>query len=113
MFERNTYQDKEHIFLIDENRRIIVHQDSEQIGRIMDFAGIDDVYHNKSGNFQTQLYGKEHLIIYQPTAIDGWMMISAVPMEEITKEAAPIRSNLMQILYLCLVLNLLISLAVT
>ncbi|GIP61067.1 cache domain-containing sensor histidine kinase [Paenibacillus woosongensis] len=113
MFERNNYQNRGSIFLIDENRRIIVHQNNEEIGQIMDIAGIDEIYEQKSGNFRTPLYGEEHLIIYQPTAVEGWMMISAVPMSEITSQSAPLKSNLARILYLCLILNVLISLAVT
>ncbi|MNJ36000.1 Sensor histidine kinase YpdA [compost metagenome] len=113
MFERNNYQNNGSIFLIDENRRIIVHQNADEIGQIMDIDGIDEIYEQKSGNFRTPFYGEEHLIIYQPTAVEGWMMISAVPMREITSQSAPLKSNLARILYLCLILNVLISLAVT
>lgn len=113
MFERSMYQSQANIFMIDEHRRIIVHQDSAEIGQTMHFAGIDNIYLEKSGNFREQLFGEEHLIIYQPTVIEGWMMISAIPMTEITSQSAPLKSNLNRILYLCLVLNVLISLAVT
>lgn len=113
LFEQSTYQTKGNIFLIDENRKIIVHQDNDKIGNLLDFQNIQKLYEEKSGNFREKINGEEHLVIHQPTIIAGWKMISTVPMLEITDQSKPLKSNLARILYLCLILNTLMSLVIT
>lgn len=113
MFERNAYQSGGNIFMIDENRRIIVHQDSGKIGQILDIEGLNTIDRNRSGHYTAKINGEEHLVIFQPTDLTGWIMISTVPMSEITSQSAPIKTNLARMLYLGIVLNILISLAIT
>lgn len=113
MFERSARQSHENIFLIDEHRRIIVHQDRSKIGQLLHFEGIEQIDQEPSGNYTAMIDGEEHLIIYQPTRIDGWKMLSTVPMSAIRNQSAPIKSTLARILYLCIVLNILISLLIT
>ncbi|GIQ68222.1 sensor histidine kinase [Xylanibacillus composti] len=113
MFERSAYQSSGNIFLVDENRRIIVHQDRRKIGETLYFEGMNQIDREAAGNFTAKINDDEHLIIYQPTLISGWKMLSTVPMTEITNQSAPIKSNLARILYLCIVLNILISAFIT
>jgi len=115
MFEQSAYENRGNIFLVDEHRNIIVHDDSARIGQALDFP--EDVekrlYDQPSGHFQTMINGTETLVIYQPTAVKGWKMISTVPMSDITSQSKPLKTNLGRILYLCLIANTLISLLIT
>ncbi|MEV5028982.1 cache domain-containing sensor histidine kinase [Paenibacillus sp. LPE1-1-1.1] len=113
MFEQSTYQNKGSIFLIDENRRIIVHKDSSQIGQTLKFPDEEKLYEQPSGHFKETVNGIETLVIFQPTAVSGWKMLSTVPMSDITGQSQPLKSNLGRILYLCLIANTLISLLIT
>jgi len=113
MFEQSAYQKKGSIFLIDENRHIVVHEDSGKIGQTLDFPNEEKLYEQTSGHFKETINGVETLVIYQPTSISGWKMISTVPMSDITSQSQPIKSNLGRILYLCLIANILISLLIT
>lgn len=113
MFERSNYLGSGNIFLVDENQRIIVHQDSSKIGQTLHFEGLDQFDQEAAGNYTAPIDNEEHLIIYQPTLIAGWKMLSTVPMSEITNQSAPIKSNLARILYLCIVLHICISSFIT
>lgn len=113
MFEQSAYQTKGSIFLIDENRQIVVHEDSSKIGQKLDFPNEDKLYEQTSGHFKETINGVETLVIYQPTSISGWKMISTVPMSDITSQSQPIKSNVGRILYLCLIANILISVLIT
>ncbi|WP_337103978.1 cache domain-containing sensor histidine kinase [Paenibacillus sp. YIM B09110] len=113
MFEQSAYQNKGSIFLIDENRHIIVHKDSAKIGQVLDFPSEEKLYEHPSGHFQENIDGVETLVIYQPIAVSGWKMISTVPMSDITSQSQPLKTNLGRILYLCLIANTLISLLIT
>ncbi|OMF37857.1 sensor histidine kinase [Paenibacillus sp. FSL H8-0548] len=113
MFEQSTYQNKGSIFLIDENRKIIVHKDSSKIGQTLDFPAEEKLYEQPSGHFTEKIDRVETLVIYQPTAVAGWKMLSTVPMSDITSQSQPLKSNLGRILYVCLIANTLISLLIT
>jgi two-component system sensor histidine kinase YesM len=113
MFEQSAYQNKGSIFLIDENRNIIVHKDSGQIGQTLDFPDVEKLYEQPAGHFKEMINGLEMLVIYQPTAINGWKMLSSVPMSDITSQSQPLKANLGQLLYLCLIANVLICLLIT
>ncbi|MBD2868746.1 sensor histidine kinase [Paenibacillus sp. IB182493] len=113
MFERSTYHNRGRIFLIDENRKIIVHQDVERIGQVLPLRGLDKLEAEAAGNFTEAIGGKEHLVIYQPTVIKGLTMVSTVTMKEIADQAIPLKSNLVRILSLCILLNTLISAIIT
>lgn len=115
MFEQSAYQNRGSIFLVDEHRNIIVHKDSARIGQALDFPAEVEarLYEQSSGHFQVNVNGADTLIIYQPTAVKGWKMISTVPMSEITNQSKPLKTNLGRILYLCLIANTLICLLIT
>lgn len=115
MFEQSAYQNRGSIFLVDEHRNIIVHKDSARIGQALDFPAEVEarLYEQSSGHFQANVNGADTLIIYQPTAVKGWKMISTVPMSEITSQSKPLKTNLGRILYLCLIANTLICLLIT
>ncbi|MBW7455091.1 sensor histidine kinase [Paenibacillus sepulcri] len=113
MFERSAYHNRGNIFLIDENHTIIVHQDREQIGHALKFQGIEKLDSDIGGNFTEEIDGEEHLVIYQPTVIKGLTMIATVTMKEISDQSIPLKSNLIRILYLCILLNTLISVVIT
>jgi two-component system sensor histidine kinase YesM len=113
MFELTSYQDNESIFMIDALQTIIVHKDAAAIGTKLDFSGIELIYAGDSGSFVTELDGKETLVIFHPTAVQGWRMISTIPMSVISGQADSLKSNLIGFIYLCLLLNLLISILIT
>lgn len=113
MFEQSTYQNRGSIFLVDENRNIIVHKDSARIGETLEFPSEEKLYEQAAGHFTEKIDGTETLVIYQPTAVSGWKMIATVPMSDITAQSQPLKSNLARLLYLCLIANTLISLLIT
>lgn len=115
MFEQSTYQNKGSIFLVDAHRNIIVHKDSTRIGEALKFPEEVEakLYQQPSGHFQTSLNGTNTLVIFQSTAIKGWKMISTVPMSEITSQSSLLTTNLVRILYLCVIANILICLLIT
>ncbi|WP_139991772.1 cache domain-containing sensor histidine kinase [Paenibacillus paridis] len=113
MFEFTSYQNNESIFMIDTQQTIIVHKDIAAIGTKLDFAGIELIYASDSGSIVTELDGKETLVIFHPTAVQGWRMISTIPMSVISGQADSLKSNLIGFIYLCLLLNLLISILIT
>ncbi|WP_243864297.1 sensor histidine kinase [Paenibacillus castaneae] len=109
MFEFSSYQNNESIFMIDNEQTIIAHKDSNAIGTKLDFEGIKLIYASDSGSFVTELGGHETLVIFHPTAVQGWRMISTIPMSVIRGQSDSLKSNLIGFIYLCLLLNLLIS----
>ncbi|WP_141506252.1 cache domain-containing sensor histidine kinase [Paenibacillus luteus] len=113
MFEFNSYQNNESIFMIDTQQTIIVHKDTAAIGTKLDFSGIELIYASDSGSLVTELDGKETLVIFHPTAVQGWRMISTIPMSIISGQADSLKSKLIGFIYLCLLLNLLISITIT
>jgi len=114
MFEvSSTYQNNESIFMIDNERNIIAHREIAAIGTKLNFKGIERIYPGFSGSFVTELDGEQTLVIFHPTAVEGWSMISTVPMSVINEQADSLRSNLIGFIYLCLLLNILISIMIT
>ncbi|QJD84718.1 cache domain-containing sensor histidine kinase [Cohnella herbarum] len=113
MFELNSYQNNESVFMIDNQQTIIVHKDVAAIGTKLDFADIELIYAGDSGSFVTELDGEETLVIFHPTAVQGWRMISTIPMSVISGQADSLRSKLIGFIYLCLLLNFLISILIT
>ncbi|MCZ8518218.1 MULTISPECIES: cache domain-containing sensor histidine kinase [Paenibacillus] len=113
LFERSSYGNGEQIFMVDANRTVIVHKDSGAIGRTLDFPEIGRIEQGESGSFFSEIDGKEQLVIYQPTGVDGLRLLSTVPMSEIRGQADPLRAKLTGILYGCLLLNALVSILLT
>jgi two-component system sensor histidine kinase YesM len=113
MFELTSYLRDESVFMIDAEQTIIVHKDAAAIGTKLDFSGIQQIYADDSGSFVTKIEGEETLVIFHPTAVKGWRMISTIPMSAISRQADPLKSNLIGFIYFCLLLNLLISILIT
>ncbi|MFC4305253.1 histidine kinase [Cohnella boryungensis] len=113
MFELTSYQNNESIFMIDTQQTIIVHKDAAAIGTKLEFSDIELIYAGDSGSFVTELDGKGTLVIFHPTAVQGWRMISTIPMSVISGQADSLKSNLIGFIYLCLLLNFLISILIT
>ncbi|HUC93699.1 MAG TPA: sensor histidine kinase [Paenibacillus sp.] len=113
MFELSTDQNGENIFMVDKERTVIVHRDPAKIGGKMGFVGINKLYESESGSFVTDIDGKEQLVIFQPTSVEGLRLVSTVPMAEIRAQSDPLRANLAGLLYLCLIVNTLISVVIT
>ncbi|MCM3634227.1 sensor histidine kinase [Paenibacillus camelliae] len=113
MFELSSYQNDESIFMIDDQQTIIAHKEGTAIGTKINFTGIEQIYEGDSGSFVTMLDERETLVIFHPTAVQGWRMISTVPMSVIKGQADSLKSNLIGFIYLCLILNIFISILIT
>ncbi|CAM4513867.1 sensor histidine kinase [Paenibacillus endophyticus] len=113
MFEFSSYQNNESIFMIDNQQTIIAHKEGTAIGTRLHFKGIEHIYEGNSGSFITALDGRETLVIFHPTSVQGWRMISTIPMSVIKGQADSLKSNLIGFIYLCLFLNILISILIT
>lgn len=113
MIELSSYQNNESIFMIDNQQIIIAHKEDTAIGTRLHFTGIEQIYESDSGSFVTALDGRETLVIFHPTAVQGWRMISTIPMLVIKGQADSLKSNLIGFIYLCLFLNILISILIT
>jgi two-component system sensor histidine kinase YesM len=113
MFELTANQNQQNVFMIDHRRTVIVHRDAAAIGTKLDFPGIEKIDAGDSGSFITEIDGKETLVTFHPTTVQGWKMVSTIPMSVIRSQADPLKSNLFGFIYLCLLLNLLISILIT
>lgn len=113
MFELTSDRNDENIFMIDQDRTVFVHQDKTIIGYKMDFDGIERIFGSDSGSFVTSIEGRERLVIFHPTAVEGLRLVSTIPMSEIREQSDSLRANLANILYLCLILNTLLSVIIT
>ncbi|CAM4412799.1 sensor histidine kinase [Paenibacillus alkaliterrae] len=108
-----TDQDGENIFMIDGQNTVIVHPDAARIGGSIRFEGIEAIHAAESGSFVSTIEGQERLVVYHPTSIKGLRLVSTVPMSEIHAQAGPLKATLAGLLYLCLLLNTLISIIIT
>lgn len=113
MFELSSYQNNESIFMIDNQHNIIAHREIAAIGTKLNFTGAELIHAGNSGSFVTELDGEKTLVIFHPTAVQGWSMISTIPMSVIKGQADSLKSNLIDFIYLCLLLNILISILIT
>jgi len=113
LFELTSDQNDESIFMIDEDRTVVVHQDKNSIGNVMSFVGIDTLFERDSGSFVTTIEGKDRLVIFHPTAVKELRLVSTIPMSEIRGQSDSLRTNLANILYLCLMANTLLSIIIT
>lgn len=113
MFELSSYQNNESIFMIDNQQIIIAHKDGTAIGTRLHFTDIEHIYERDSGSFVTLLDGRETLVIFHATSVQGWRMISTIPMSVIKGQADSLKSNLIGFIGLCLFLNILISILIT
>ncbi|TDG00150.1 sensor histidine kinase [Paenibacillus piri] len=98
------------IFLIDRDEQIIVHKNKSLIGSRFALTGGQ---REGADKFITRIDGQDHLVIYHPTAIGDWKLVSAVPMSEIREHTKPLGQNLLNILYLGLALNICLGVAIT
>lgn len=113
LFELSSYQDNEDIFMIDDQRTIIVNKHSGSIGEKLDFPGIEILSERPSGSLVSTIGGKEHLVTYHPTSTPSIRIVSTIPMSEIRAQSDQLRSYLAGIMYLCIVFNVLISILIT
>ncbi|CAG5091604.1 Two-component sensor histidine kinase [Thermobacillus xylanilyticus] len=113
MFELTANQNNQSVFMIDSRQTIIVHKDAEAIGTRLAFKGIERIHAEESGSFITDIDGRETLVTFHPTTVKGWKMVSTIPMSVIRGQADSLKSNLFGFIYLCLLLNLLISIVIT
>ncbi|MFS0723160.1 cache domain-containing protein [Paenibacillus sp. 1P07SE] len=113
MFELSYYQNNESIFMIDNEQNIIAHREIAAIGTKLNFTGIERIHPGFSGSFMTELDGDETLVIFHPTAVEGWSIISTIPKSVINEQADSLKSNLIDFIWLCLLLNILISILIT
>lgn len=113
LFELSSYQDNEDIFLIDEDKTIIVNKHSGRIGEKLDFPGMEILAERQSGSLVSTIAGKEHLVTYHPTSTPSIRIVSTIPMSEIRKQSDQLRGYLAGIMYLCIIFNVLISILIT
>jgi len=113
MFRLTANHNHQYVFLIDSRRTVIVHQDVDAIGTRVDFAGIERIHAGESGSFITKIDGRETLVTFHPTSVQGWKMVSTIPMSVIREQADSLKSHLFGFIQLCLLLNLLISIVIT
>jgi len=113
MFELTTNQNQQNVFMIDHRRTIIVHRDAASIGTRLDFPGMEKMDAGDSGSFIAEIDGEETLVTFHPTTVQGWKMVTTIPMSVIRSQADPLKSNLFGFIHLCLLLNLLISILIT
>jgi len=112
MFELSSYNN-ESIFMIDNEQNIIAHREITAIGTKLNFKGIERIYPGFSGSFMTELDGDQTLVIFHPTAVEGWSIVSTIPKSVINEQADSLKSNLIDFIWLCLLLNILISILIT
>lgn len=113
LFELSADQNGENIFMLDEKDTIIVHPEPEKIGDHLVFEGIEAIHSSESGSFVSTIEGQDRLVIYHPTSIKGLRIVSTVPMSVVYSQVDPLKATLAGILYLCLLLNTLISIIIT
>ena len=113
LFELSSYQDNEDIFMIDDKRTIIVNKHTGSIGEKLDFPGIEILSSHQSGSLITTIGGKQQLVTYHPTSTPSIRIVSTIPMSEIGAQSDQLRGYLAGVMYLCIILNVLISIVIT
>ena len=113
LFELSSYQENEDIFMIDDQRTIIVNKHSGSIGKKLDFPGIEVLSKRQSGSLISTIGGKEQLVTYHPTSTPSIRIVSTIPMSEIRAQSDQLRGYLAGIMYLCIIFNVLISILIT
>lgn len=108
----SAYEKNGRIFLLDQNGTIIVDRDTSLIGQRYDDRELARMK-GDSGSFIVPTAGGSVLHIYHATAIHGWKLVSTIPMSEIKGHSLPLKTKIAVIIYLCLMLNIVISLLVT
>ncbi|WP_173192208.1 cache domain-containing sensor histidine kinase [Paenibacillus alginolyticus] len=108
----SAYEKNGQIFLLDQNGTIIVDRDTSLIGQHYETDKLAKMK-GDSGSFVVQTSTDSVLLIYHSTAIKGWKLVSAIPMSEIKGHSLSLKTKIAGIIYLCLVLNIVISMIVT
>ncbi|WP_166244979.1 cache domain-containing sensor histidine kinase [Paenibacillus turpanensis] len=113
LFERDRRIGDETTFMLDKEHVVIAHPNPQKIGSTLRFAGDENVFAKMSGSFVSEMEGQETLILFHPSSLEGLRLVSTVPMEQIRAQTGPLKAKLAQFLYLCLLLNTLLSVMIT
>jgi two-component system, sensor histidine kinase YesM len=111
----SAYEKNGQIFLLDQKGTIIVDRDTSLIGQHYEADKLAKMK-GDSGSFVVQKStdsADSVLLIYHSTAIKGWKLVSSIPMSEIKGHSLSLKTKIAGIIYLCLVLNIVISMIVT
>ncbi|WP_168123929.1 helix-turn-helix domain-containing protein [Paenibacillus sp. HB172176] len=98
------------IIILDENNRILLHHDSELIGKAASAAGIpaEDLI-GGSGQFETAISGARQSVSYYRSELNGWQYLSVTSISSMTKESGKIGMYTVYICVLMLLLSMLLA----
>lgn len=100
-----------YIMVVDSKNRLIFHPDKEYIGSQISPTFLEQLNEEK-GSFVTDVENEEMLITYSRSEISDWLLVSFVPLKNLTKSADTIRQNTILVLSICFLFISLIALLV-
>ncbi|WP_058308500.1 sensor histidine kinase [Gracilibacillus massiliensis] len=106
-FNFNPYNRGE-LFLLDEDNTILAHSDNQLIGSA--FALDDATTRSKEGleYSEGKLNGEQSIVVSLPSSIQGWKLVHATNLNEITENTNQLSDKLLNILLISLVVNILV-----
>ncbi len=93
------------VMLLDEQQRILLHPDRLMIGKPASAAGLasSEELRGNSGQFTTMLSGHMYAVTYYKSEFNGWIYLSTISIDSLTKETHKIGRYT---LYVCMALLL-------
>ena len=80
------YGDSGHMFIVDEQSRIVSHRDKSLIGQYWD-SGNPSLLDNKNGNFFTTVNRRTALVNFCTSGMTGWKLIGVIDRDEIIRNS--------------------------
>lgn len=100
------------IFLVNHSGQILAHHDARQIGNYIELEQWSDVLNEKSGHFLSEIGGEDTLVVFSTSLFTDWKLVSFIPLSEITRHSEPLKQTLYQVLLICSVLNIIMTLII-
>lgn len=100
-----------YMMVVDSKNRLIFHPDKEVIGSQISATFLEQL-NDEKGSFVTDVENQDMLITYSRSGISDWLLISFVPLKNLTTSADTIRQNTILVLSLCFLFISLIALLV-
>jgi AraC-like DNA-binding protein len=83
-------RDSETVFILDDQDRILYHSDPDMIGKYLVDTGFSQSSASlvqNSGQFQTEAGGQEYTASYYRSPFNGWVYMSVISIDSLTREA--------------------------
>lgn len=100
-----------YMMVVDSNNRLIFHPDKQNIGSQISATFLEQL-NDEKGSFVTDVDNQEMLVTYSRSEISDWLLVSFVPLKNLTTSADTIRENTILVLSISFLFISLIALLV-